>query len=241
MSVVKYKCVPVPIADVHGSPGTLPGHFPLDKPFDILCNIFKDIDIYLLAKKANEIAGAKNVIPGFSNKYFFVKSTSDTHHSIQCPANQKIDCDKFCMGFKNREICSHTIAVAIYRDSLNAYLNAYLKRYNPNITKMLTAGVNVNAGKKAAPRKRFRSNSPDLVDQTQQHYLIKNAVGKILNEEDTENQMVVQNISNSGMKIKIRRKTPVRPSYNETTTTPFEIILITGNIAKCTGCRGKLK
>ena len=167
MSVVKYKCVPVPIADVHGSPGTLPGHFPLDKPFDILCNIFKDIDIYHLAKKANEIAGAKNVIPGFSNKYFFVKSTSDTHHSFQCPANRKIDCDKLCMGFKNREICSHTIAVAIYRDSLNAYLNAYLKRYNPNITKMLTAGVNVNAGKKAAPRKRLRSKSPDLVDQTQ--------------------------------------------------------------------------
>ena len=53
--------------------------------------------------------------------------------------------------------------------------------------------------------------------------------------------MVVQNISSSGMKIKIRRNTPVRPSYNETTTTPFEIILITGNIAKCTSCRAKLK
>ena len=53
--------------------------------------------------------------------------------------------------------------------------------------------------------------------------------------------MVVQNISNSGMKIKIRRKRPVRPSYNETTTTPSEIIFITGNIAKCTGCRGRLK
>ena len=53
--------------------------------------------------------------------------------------------------------------------------------------------------------------------------------------------MVVQNISNSCMKIKIRRKTLVRPTYNETTTTPFEILLIKGNIAKCIGCRGKLK
>ena len=139
------------------------------------------------------------------------------------------------MGFKNREICSHALAAAIYRDSLNAYLNAYLKRYNPNITKMSTTGVNVNAGKKAAPRKRFRSKSPDPVGQTQQHNLIKNTVGKILNEEDMDNQMVVQNISNSGMKIKIRRKTPVRPNYNETTTAPFEIIFITVNIAKCTG------
>ena len=143
------------------------------------------------------------------------------------------------MGFKNREICSYTIAVAIYRDSLNAYLNAFLKRYNPNITKMSLTGVNVNAGKKAAPRKWFPSKSPDLLGQTQQHDLIKNTVGTILNEEDTENRMVAQNISNSGMKIKIRRKTPVSPSYNETTTT-FKIILITGNIAKCTGCCGKL-
>ena len=162
MSVVKYKCVPVPIADVHGSPGTLPGHFPLDKPFDILCNIFTDIDIYPLAK---EIAEAKNVIPGFSNKHFFVKSTSDTHHRIQCLANQRIHCDKLCMGFKNREICLHTTDVAIYRDLLNAYLNAHLKRCNPNITKMSTVGINVNAGKKAAPRKQFQSKSPDLVGQ----------------------------------------------------------------------------
>ena len=77
-----------------------------------------------------------------------MKSTSATHHSIQCLANQRIDCDKVCMGCKNKEICSHTIAVAIYSDSLNAYLSAYLKRYNPNITKMAPTCVNVNAGKK---------------------------------------------------------------------------------------------
>ena len=213
MSVVKYKCVPVPFADTHDSPETLPGHFSLDKPFDILRNNFTDIDIYHLPKKANEIAEAKNIIPGFSNKLYFVKNTSDTHHSIQCLANQRIDFNKLCMGFKNREICSDTIVVAIYRNWLNAYLNLYLKRYNPNITKMSTTGVNVNAEKKTAPRKRFRSKSPDLVGQTQQHNLIKNTAGKILNEENTEIQMVVQNISNYDMKIKIRRKTPVVVIY----------------------------
>ena len=106
---------------------------------------------------------------------------------------------------------------------------------------MSTTGVNVNAGKKAAPRKWFWSKSPDLAGQTQQPKLIKSTVGEILNDEDTENQMVVQNISNSGMKLKIRGKTPVRPSYNEMTATTFEVILIMGTIAKCTGCRGKLK
>ena len=58
------------IADVHGSFVNLPGHFQVDIPFDILCNIFADIDFYHLAKKANEIVEAKNVIPGFSNKHF---------------------------------------------------------------------------------------------------------------------------------------------------------------------------
>ena len=38
---------------------------------------------------------------------------------------------------------------------------------------MSTTGVNVNAGKKAAPRKWFQSKSPDLVGQTQQSNLIK--------------------------------------------------------------------
>ena len=98
---------------------------------------------------------------------------------------------------------------------------------------------NVNAGKKVAPRKRFQGKLPDLDGQTQQHNLIKNTVGKILNDEG-ENQMVFENISNSGMKIKIRRKTPVSRSYNETTITSYEIILITGNNAKYTSCDGKL-
>ena len=41
------------------------------------------------------------------------------------------------------------------------------------------------------------------------------------------------------MKIKIRRKAPAKPNYNETGKTPFKII--TGNIVKSTGCCGKLK
>ena len=104
---------------------------------------------------------------------------------------------------------------------------------------MSTTGVNVDAGKKVAPRKWFQGKLPDLGGQTQQHNLIKNTVGKILNDKG-ENQMVFENISNSGMKIKIRRKTPVSRSYNETTTTSYEIILITGNNAKYTSCHGKL-
>ena len=98
---------------------------------------------------------------------------------------------------------------------------------------------NVNAGKKVAPRKRFQGKLPDLDGQTHQHNLIKNTVGKILNDKG-ENQMVFENISNSGMKIKIRRKTPVSRSYNETTTTSYEIVLITGNNAKYTSYHGKL-
>ena len=103
---------------------------------------------------------------------------------------------------------------------------------------MSTTGVNVNVRKKVAPIKRFQGKLPDLDGHTQQHNLIKNTVGKILNDEG-ENQMVFENISNSGMKIKIRRKTPLSPSYNETTITSYEIILITGN-AKYTSCHGKL-
>ena len=73
MSAVKYKYVPAPIADVHGSCGTLTGHFPVNIKFNTLRNVFADIDIYHLAKKVNEILETKNVIPGFSNKHFLWK------------------------------------------------------------------------------------------------------------------------------------------------------------------------
>lgn len=70
MSAVIYKYVPAPIADVHGSSRTLAGHFPVNIKFDTLRNFFADIDIYHLAKQANEIVEAKKVIPGFSHKHF---------------------------------------------------------------------------------------------------------------------------------------------------------------------------
>ena len=59
-----------------------------------------DIDIYRLAKKVNEIVRAEIVVLEVSNKLFFVKSTSDTHHSIQCLTNERTDCDKLGMALK---------------------------------------------------------------------------------------------------------------------------------------------
>ena len=53
-----------------------------------------------------------------------------------CLANERIDCDKLCMDFENREC-----------------VNAYSKWYNP---------TQINAEKKAAPRKWWWSKSPAL-------------------------------------------------------------------------------
>ena len=52
----------------------------------------------------------------FLIKFCLVKSTTDIHHSTQCLANERIDCGKLCMSFKNKDMCLHITAVAIYRD-----------------------------------------------------------------------------------------------------------------------------
>ena len=80
-------------------------------------------------------------------------------------------------------------------------------------------------------RKRARSKSPVLTRR-------KNVtLGDILNNGD---ELMVTQVSRSAMKIKIGSKKG-RPNYAETKSTPFEVILIAGNIKRCAGCRGTLK
>ena len=43
------------------------------------------------------------------------------------------------------------------------------------------------------------------------------------------------------LRITIRRGHPVKPTVSPTTTTPFELISITGKIRKCAGCWKELK
>ena len=51
MSAVKYKDVPAPIADVHGTSGTLTGHFPVNIKFDTLRNVLQILTYIILLKK----------------------------------------------------------------------------------------------------------------------------------------------------------------------------------------------
>ena len=60
-----------------------------------------------------------------------------------------------------------------------------------------------------------------------------------------EREYSVTNMDSSGLKMRITstaaRKNPVKPAYRETTSTPFELIVIHGNISKGAGCGGNLK
>ena len=112
---------------------------------------------------------------------------------------------------------------------------------------MSTATVNASAGMKSAPRKRKRASSPDIICKTTVTPAAPLTMGEIFDAEveNEEPYPVVTHLSNSGMKMKIKSSQTqpkiAKPQYEETKSTPFEIINIHGNIAKCAGCKGKLK
>ena len=204
-------------------------------PFNILVTIFARPDIDNLSRKARSIVENQQIIKAFSDTQYFVKGSTVRTVAIHAKG---INCDKDCLGFARRKICSHTIALAIYTDNLSNYLTSFVKSFDHNLTRLTVASVNSNAGKKCAPRKRARAKSPDVVKVTPPTSPSFNITLGDLLSSNTEK--AVQQLSNSGMKMKIVNK-PKKPTYVETTSTEFELIPITGKISKCAGCGSNLK
>ena len=107
------------------------------------------------------------------------------------------------------------------------------------------ASLNKTAGLKKAPRKRGYPDSPAVMRKSNFADTTEQATLGDLFEDETIPNFAVSGISNSGMKIKIRAGTktkptkPPKPTYKQTTTTPFQLIHVRGNIAKCAANCGR--
>ena len=131
-------------------------------PFQCLLTILTRTDIDLLRKKAERIIENKEIIQGFSEKHLIVKSASGSYRTVTLIANNKICCEKGCLGYDTRSICVHTIATALFTNTLMQYT----KKFSPsvNLTRMtIPAALNKNAGKEGSTRKRQRAGSPQPV------------------------------------------------------------------------------
>ena len=183
-------------------------------------------------------------------KQYIVKSSSTKYRTVSVLLDSRITCEKSCLGFESRKICAHVIAVAIYLDRLKPFLETFVKNSTLNLSKMATTNVNSNAGKKGRSRKRVRASSPDVMCKPYDVKVQSATLGNLFEEQDTSD-FSVSHISRSAIKMKIKKpvapekpkatKKPVKPIFQETTATDFELIMIKGRISVCQGCPNKLK
>ena len=220
-----------------------------DDPFNCLLPSFTRSDIDLLKRKAEEIMERKQIIAGFSDLHFIVKSATGKYRTVKLLSTGKYSCDHDCLGYESRKICTHTIAAALYGNNLHKYLETFRKESTINLTKLtIPSSVNQKAGKKSGKqlkRKHNRSVSPVSIIQSttlgelfSELIATRSGVNEELNRTPTVVSLVLHT-RDSGMKMRIQ--IPKRPKYVETTTTPFALIAIKGNTRKCAGCGGKLK
>ena len=94
----------------------------------------------------------------------FVKSKASSNpHTVKKLASGLFACDKECLEYKTRNLCSHVITEAFHKNQLQEFLSKFKvvkKKRSPNLT-ALTFGVSASAGKKQPVALRSRCKSPD--------------------------------------------------------------------------------
>lgn len=109
--------------------------------------------------KAMAIAQRKEILPGFDEGKYLVKSyTNQQPHVVTLKnATGDIKCDSSCLHFKHEAYCAHTLAVAIFGHCVEKFA-AYLARTDKHsINAVGAANVNTSkVGKKKPQRVRQR-------------------------------------------------------------------------------------
>ena len=203
----------------------------------VLQGVFSGKDIQALSAKATQLVEEGSIRDGFDSQSHFVKSTSSSNpHTVKRLASGLFACDK------TRNLCSHVIAVAFHENQLEEFLSKFKvvkKKRSLNLTALTIFGVNASAGGKKQPvASRSRCKSPDpMTSVTNTEPPSRGTIADVL-ASDSSAQYRAEASSNP-LRITIRRGQPVK--VLPTTTTPFELINITGKIQKCAGCWKELK
>uniref|UniRef100_A0A7M5WL89 Uncharacterized protein n=2 Tax=Clytia hemisphaerica TaxID=252671 RepID=A0A7M5WL89_9CNID len=86
---------------------------PDEDPFHILASKIPRPDIDLLKRKAKEIVDRNQIIVGFSDNHYIVKSESSKYRTVSVLQNGKMTCDQDCHAFQTRMLCAHTVSTAM--------------------------------------------------------------------------------------------------------------------------------
>ena len=159
--------------------------------------------------KAVEIISSNGIRDVFPSQQYIVRSSSNKYRTVSVLFNKMINCQKGCLDFDARKICSHTIAIAMHLNALSDYINTYVKNCPMNLTTITTTRVNPDAGKKNPSRKRWRPSSPDAIHKSPNTVDSSSVtLGDILAAHDGPKSTTysVSGVSSSRMKLKFKKK-----------------------------------
>lgn len=118
--VMQYKCKPVNPACNELQ------HQDLESRCEGLAGAFPKNDIHSLSVKAKQLVAENAVRAGFEPRNFFIKSSSKpSPHIVKGSPSGKFSCDSDCLGYQNRNICSHVVAVAFNQKKLPQLLSHF--------------------------------------------------------------------------------------------------------------------
>ena len=92
----------------------------------VLQGVFTGKDIQALAAIATQLIEEGSVRDGFDSQSHFVKSASSRNpHTVKKLASGMFACDKDCLRYKTRNLCSHVITAAFYKNQLQEFLSKF--------------------------------------------------------------------------------------------------------------------
>ena len=161
----------------------------------------------------------KQIITGFSDQHFIVKSATAKYRTVKLLSTCKCSCDHECLGYELRKVCAHKIAAAVYCNNLHKYLKTFQKESTINLTKLtIPSSVSQGACKKSTKqrkRKHNRSVSPvSTIQPTTLGKLFSEPIARRPSISEELNRTLtrvspVLRTSDSGMEMRIQ--IPKRP------------------------------
>ncbi|XP_066933566.1 uncharacterized protein [Clytia hemisphaerica] len=144
--------------------------------------------------------------------------------------------------FKTYSVCSHSLLSARDNKCLQQFIKLSLKKPT-KLTPAATFGANKNAGKKPNQSVRSRKRKSTTAETVPQKRM---TLDEVLKDTEADEEIACGNYSviestPGSLKMKMGRgSVNSKPKYVPTTSTPFQLLDIQGNIRVCAGCKGDL-
>ena len=183
------------------------------------------------ASKLLTTTGSIMKAPGIDPKAHTVLSSSgNPPHLVTLRKNGQYDCDKTCGNWNSTRVCSHTLAVAEVNGDLSVFVSWFVKsKKKPSLTNLVVTGMPDGRGKKGGRSAQRKKKTVPPKTRT--------SIAPLLQA----NEDVGIQYATGASSIPTCHPPLVHfsPQSTSSSSEPFVLCFVTGNISVGYGCRQK--